>query len=164
MGRRSKTNSTRTERISDIPRSICSPPYKMKLFSSATLLVGSNANFSNVFDSLKGTSLKDMDMTKFLLMQMQQTQYKADPVNAASTPNQMSNFLTNLNFLNQGKVGHQNNMASLLMGGQSMTGMNKDDYMQSLKDQLKNQMYAQMNTGFNGNSMMSPLLLEVAKK
>ena len=57
----------------------------MKLFSSTTLLVGANANFSNVFDSLKGNSLKDMDMTKFLLMQMQQTQYKADPVNAAST-------------------------------------------------------------------------------
>ena len=45
----------------------------------------------------------------------------------------MSNFLTQLNFLNQGKVAHPNNMASLLMGGQSMTGMNKDDYMQSLK-------------------------------
>jgi len=135
----------------------------MKLFSSTTLLVGANANFSNVFDSLKGNSLKDMDMTKFLLMQMQQTQYKADPVNAATTPNDMSNFLTQLNFLNQGKVAHPNNMASLLMGGQSMTGMNKDDYMQSLKDQIKNQMYAQMNTGFNGNSMMSPLLLEVAK-
>ena len=132
----------------------------MKLFSSTTLLVGANANFSNVFDSLKGNSLKDMDMTKFLLMQMQQTQYKADPVNAASTrkfifmshlswliwlkwliqhdsyifsANDMSNFLTQLNFLNQGKVAHPNNMASLLMGGQSMTGMNKDDYMQSLK-------------------------------
>ena len=52
----------------------------MKLFSSTTLLVGANANFANVFDGLK-----DMDMTKFLLMQMQQTQYKADPVNAAST-------------------------------------------------------------------------------
>merc|ERR1711953_94819 len=75
----------------------------------------------------------------------------------------MSNFLTQLNFLNQGKVAHPNNMASMLMGGQSMTGMNKDDYMQSLKDQIKNQMYAQMNTGVNGNSMMSPLLLEVAK-
>ena len=59
--------------------------FRMKLFSSTTLLVGANANFSNVFDSLKGNSLKDMDMTKFLLMQMQQTQYKADPVNAAST-------------------------------------------------------------------------------
>ena len=47
--------------------------------------------------------------------------------------NDMSNFLTQLNFLNQGKVAHPNNMASLLMGGQSMTGMNKDDYMQSLK-------------------------------
>ena len=57
----------------------------MKLFSSTTLLVGANANFLNVFDSLKGNSLKDMDMTKFLLMQMQQTQYKADPANAAST-------------------------------------------------------------------------------
>ena len=121
----------------------------MKLFSSTTLLVGANANFLNVFDSLKGNSLKDMDMTKFLLMQMQQTQYKADPANAASTrkltqmthkiwlinllANDMSNFLTQLNFLNQGKVAHPNNMASMLMGGQSMTGMNKDDYMQSLK-------------------------------
>ena len=47
--------------------------------------------------------------------------------------NDMSNFLTQLNFLNQGKVAHPNNMASMLMGGQSMTGMNKDDYMQSLK-------------------------------
>ena len=55
----------------------------MKLFSSTTLLVGANANFANMFGSLDG--LKDMDMTKFLLMQMQQTQYKADPVNAAST-------------------------------------------------------------------------------
>ena len=63
----------------------------MKLFSSTTLLVGANANFSNILESLNksnvfgGNSLKDMDMTKFLLMQMQQTQYKADPNNAAST-------------------------------------------------------------------------------
>ena len=33
----------------------------------------------------------------------------------------------------------------------------------TFQDQIKNQMYAQMNTGVNGNSMMSPLLLEVAK-
>jgi hypothetical protein len=139
----------------------------MKLFSSATLLVGTNAILPNIFNAQElKNSLGGMDMNKLLLMQMQQQQYKADKVNQVNDPTNagMSNFLTGLNFLNTGNVGYQNNLANLLLGGESMTGMNKQDYMAQFKEQYMNQIYANMNNGFGGSSMMSPLLLQVAKE
>jgi hypothetical protein len=129
----------------------------MKLFSSTSLLVGSNAMLSG---------LEDMDLTKFLLMQMQQRQFTADPVNSfgasgGKTAADMSNFLSQINMVNNGNVSNQQNMMQILMGGQSMTGINKDDYIKNWKDQMMNQAYASMNVG--GNGLLSPMFLQYAK-
>jgi hypothetical protein len=115
----------------------------MKLFSSFSLLVGSNA-------------MDIGDLKKFLLLRQNMDQYKGgqgDPAN-------MSNFLTQVNSINNDKReswNQQMNPMSILMGGSSMTGIDKAQYVASMKEQMVNQMMANMN-----NQQFSPLLIKYA--
>ena len=97
----------------------------MKLFSSFSLLVGSDA----------------LDMKKFLLLRQNMDRYQGNP-------SDMSSLLTQINAVpneNRESWNQQINPMSILMGGSSMTGIDKTQYVQSMKDQMVNQMFANMN-------------------
>jgi hypothetical protein len=97
----------------------------MKLFSSFSLLVGSDA----------------LDMKKFLLLRQNMDRYQGNK-------SDMSSLLTQINAVpneNRESWNQQINPMSILMGGSSMTGIDKTQYVQSMKDQMINQMFANMN-------------------
>jgi hypothetical protein len=109
----------------------------MKLFSSFSLLVGSDA----------------LDMKKFLLLRQNMDRYQGNK-------SDMSSLLTQINAVpneNRESWNQQINPMSILMGGSSMTGIDKTQYVQSMKDQMINQMFANMN-----NQQFSPLLIKAA--
>lgn len=112
----------------------------MKLFSSFSLLVGSEA----------------LDLSKFLMLQQHMNTYKGN----SGDPAQMSDFLNQINAVNGSKReswSQQINPMQILMGGSSMTGIDKDTYVQGMKDQMMNKMFENMN-----GQQLSPLLLQYA--
>ena len=119
----------------------------MKLSSSFVLLVGADAfdikqylllqNQMNMSSQLQGG--EKYDMKRYLL-----TQQNRD-IMAASDPslsaNQMSDYLLQINSVAKNPLS----FSDIFMGGQGMTGINKDQFLEQQKEQMINQMFAQMN-------------------
>lgn len=118
----------------------------MKLSSSFVLLVGADAfdikqylllqNQMNMSQPSKG-----YDMKRYLLSKTNNdimvNSNLASPLSDATK----SNYLTQINAVSNNPLS----MMDLFMGGQSMTGINTESWLETQKEQMMNQMFANMN-------------------
>lgn len=121
----------------------------MKLSSSFVLLVGADAFDIKQFLLLQnqakmGAQLQSgdsYDMKRYLLTKQNRDIMAASNTGSPLTADKMSDYLSQINSVS----GSPLSFTDIFMGGQGMTGINKDQWLEQQKEQMFNNMFAQMN-------------------
>ena len=121
----------------------------MKLSSSFVLLVGADAFDIKQFLLLQnqakmGAQLQSgssYDMKQYLLTKQNRDIMTATNAANPLSADTMSNYLSQINSVS----GSPMSFTDIFMGGQGMTGINKDQWLEQQKEQMFNNMFAQMN-------------------